>query len=375
MRPLSFQNRIAMKKIIVTIVLLLGVWPLAAQGLRVEATSGGEPLGFAYIYVNGRAVGAADAAGRAFVELGLLHPGDTVSASFVGMRDAYTVYDGEVMQRGAALLDLVPNTEIPEVVVIDDKHSERYFRRYVRVRPVWGWWGELSGDFDCQVVNRQGGSQSVAGTLSYAMIPPSDDAFYPMYPGHNRLEAPAGDHPRAFQEAVRNGVETILYDAALAAIFDRKVKMNRDLMISYKGESGNLHRFLILRPGFSPLHNENFQVLLFVDTRSREIVSAEVTRIYNGGEVRIDFEARYRVWQPVRRNTPDNQRGGAQILPVQAPSTLYPFRITGRYSRQEGYTAEVDLPELSFRVYPLEEARATLKERDAWENAMGFVKK
>lgn len=87
---------------------------LHGQGVRINVVSGEERLAYAYIYVNGRAIGVTDTLGVFTMPLSWLHRGDTLSASFVGFGGDRTIYDGETSEM---TIDLKANYQLEEVVV------------------------------------------------------------------------------------------------------------------------------------------------------------------------------------------------------------------------------------------------------------------
>ncbi len=100
----------------ICLLLLVASQPVFAQDFRVRVTSEGEPLGYAYVFINEHDYASVDSAGMIYISETKLQPGDTVSARFVGIESTAFVYDGNRPEGSVIPLDLRP-IPIDEVVV------------------------------------------------------------------------------------------------------------------------------------------------------------------------------------------------------------------------------------------------------------------
>ena len=124
-----------MKKLLLIFIscVLLPSSPLSAKDIKIKVSSQGEPLGYAYVFVNGKAYAATDSLGVTYLPQNRLQPGDTLSASYVGMQDAFFICPPEGIPSDSLLLDLKRNYALDEVVVSVD--ARKLFKKYVR--PQW----------------------------------------------------------------------------------------------------------------------------------------------------------------------------------------------------------------------------------------------
>ena len=111
---------------------MLAIGTAAAQNLKVTVRSDREPLAYAYVSVNGRAVAITDSLGIALLPDEKWQQGDTLAASYVGVASVQQVIGREVAQSGSCELVLseIYTVKSEEVTVKAD--VEKLFRKTVR---------------------------------------------------------------------------------------------------------------------------------------------------------------------------------------------------------------------------------------------------
>lgn len=93
---------------------------VSAENLTVRVGSKGEPLPFSYVFVNGRPFSSTNGQGITYILKEGLNEGDSISASYVGMKPGYVIYKktaaGNTLNidlKADALLDKVTVTYEP----------------------------------------------------------------------------------------------------------------------------------------------------------------------------------------------------------------------------------------------------------------------
>lgn len=126
-----------MRKTFVSLLLMLLVAGATAQSLKVTVRNdSGEPLSYAYLYVNGKAVAVTDSLGTGKIPAGKLVVGNTVSVSYVGTEPQEVVYDTVMQRRGlweVFLNEKYRTLTADEVTVRGD--IEALFRRSLKRTP------------------------------------------------------------------------------------------------------------------------------------------------------------------------------------------------------------------------------------------------
>lgn len=68
--------------------------PSKESNVKITVISDNDPLGYAYVYINGDIFTSTDSYGVAYISTSRLRTGDTISASFVGYQGGNLIYTG-----------------------------------------------------------------------------------------------------------------------------------------------------------------------------------------------------------------------------------------------------------------------------------------
>ena len=290
--------------LLVLFVLIWQVCALPGQGLKLTVRNdNAQELPYAHIHINGRPASATDVHGVIFIDFDRLHPGDTLSASFLGTTTKTIVFDEKIKRRGeyefvleedfvaldaahvvadASKLFFEVTNILPPVnkdctmegafdyaffrhdrrtkytaqgsFVINNLHRAS-FNRYV------GWWDSYY---------RKGLTASSSSDTTVVRSPGSDPIWH-LYQG-NALFGEA--HPEAaFRYSIQ--VTLSLVNRVLYTITTRERK---DLAYRYLGQEDDSHIFRITYPNRknSPLA---YQLIVYVDTLTKNMKQVELTCI------------------------------------------------------------------------------------------------
>lgn len=103
------------------------------QDFRLSVTSDGEPLIYSHIFINGKYCCYSDTTGVAYIPLSKLSPGDTISASYIGMESSVVVYNAKLASEGRCQIGMKPNLTLDEIT-ISYYNSMELFKKYVSFR-------------------------------------------------------------------------------------------------------------------------------------------------------------------------------------------------------------------------------------------------
>lgn len=147
---------------------------LHARDLKLKIVSQGEPLGYAYVFLNGKVYAAADSAGVTYIPRTRLQPGDTLSASYVGAKDAFFICREGNIPSDSLVLDLRRDYALDEVVVSVD--PRKLFKKYVRTR--WPLYNNQKFEMNFHIeTTAKGCLRKGKGTLTLAFNTRMDSLF------------------------------------------------------------------------------------------------------------------------------------------------------------------------------------------------------
>jgi hypothetical protein len=286
----------------------LAVLTASAQNVSIRVYSGGEPLEYAYLFVNGIYHTSADSTGTGFIPASRLEPGDTISAGYVGMEDGYAVYSGNPGR--LVEVELRSNNLIGSVVVYAKDQSRALFRRYVRKSPIGHWDTEYRGAYSLTFPD----GHSARGDYSVIFTPPGIVDYF----GIDEVTLQPVSDTLGRSRTIENILDRTTRCAHGAAAVKRHYGVARGMIVKYRGKEGGRHVFLIVRPFFDGLTGipESFQTLLYADETSRLIVSTQT--LYRTQNQTLRLKADY---LPIHfRNEEDR---------------LYPVRMEGSWEESD----------------------------------------
>jgi hypothetical protein len=306
---------------------------LHGQDVRVRVVSDGEPLGYAYIYVDGIYRTAADSTGMGTLSVAGLQPGDTISAGFVGMEDGFVVYSGNPTQ--SVEVKLYPS-HIGEVVVQGKDRSQEYFRRYVKNyyvgAPEWSSWEQRGTYYSLTftITNHRVEQQG-----NYSQIFASSDAVKYYNIDQITLQPTLSSDTTGLSQSIENMLLAAWKMAQAAASFHKGWTLNRrDMIVKYRGKEAGRHVFLILKPTTEQAGiSDGFQALISVDETTKAIVSSESLMLNNNLTSRQKADYRLIEYQG---------KQGKYLLPIRMEGSLV----------SSGYTTHYLLDQITVHYYP-----------------------
>ena len=266
-----------MKKLLVSLLMLftaaLTAQNAAAQDYRVEVTSNGEPVGYAYVLVGEAVLAMTDAAGTARLPASRLKPGDIVSARFVGMESVPVTWDGTRPPGSVIRLELVPNM-IDNVVVTARRRdrSRQTFRKNVTRVATHGWYTGFNGDYRI----RYGGSRPWTSEGKYVRnhIPGQDANLRKI--NTFSLE-PSAEKGAVLPWQIQRNILMVCGIAERAVQFGAAGAAERDMVITHRGMVDGQHVFLIVKPYFDSFSgaDDSFQTIVRINPVSGIVTSSE----------------------------------------------------------------------------------------------------
>lgn len=258
----------------VFLVLFVSSTLFAQQELKVNVTIGDDPLEYAYVSINGKMYASADVLGGVSIPKSLLHQGDTITASVVGIRNS-TIYRDVTLNR--MFLDV--KESIPsEGKVFSPRFAERYFREYIKMPDIGQYFTKYLGDFEVICPDKS----RVTGKYVKNNILKNDLAYL----GQPEVVINTKSVVNTDRITELLGASSATAYESVAALF------SRPLIIRYLGEHGRMRRFLVTRIN-DETGMKNLQILLSVDAFTKDIISTRSTWVSSMGGVHADIEVFY----------------------------------------------------------------------------------
>ena len=101
-----------------------------AQELKMVVNSMNEPIAYSYIQVNNKIIGSTDTSGTYIIAKDILHFGDTISASYVGITSSI-IYDKTIAEAEECIIE-IGSLLLSPVVVTPGTDTYLLFRKYVK---------------------------------------------------------------------------------------------------------------------------------------------------------------------------------------------------------------------------------------------------
>jgi hypothetical protein len=259
-----------MKKLL--LFCLISIFPTAlfAQSHRVEVSSAGEPVGYAYVLVGETVLAMTDASGVATIPAARLKEGDTLSARFVGMKSVPSVWDGK---SGVIRLELGPTViEGGGVTARGKDRSRQMFRRHVARMPTHGWYTGFDGEYSM----RYGGKRPWSSEGKYVRNHvPGEDANLRRI--NTFMLSPTAEKGAVLAWQIQRNVLLVCGIAEKAVQFDGSDGAGRGMIVKYRGETEGQNVFLIIKPYFDNFtgSDDSFQTLIRVNPTSGIVTSSE----------------------------------------------------------------------------------------------------
>lgn len=271
----------------VALLILLGNSFLIAQNFKLKVISDNAPLGYAYVYINGRAYCSADSAGVALIPVSLLKLGDTLSVSFVGAKDNYLIYSNKIAHKGESSINLEQSLNLSDVVVTSYGDSKKLFKKYVNIYKIAYMNYELNGDF---ILNTMSDvvSQKIQGTFKHQLVPD----IYRIRTGDTGLSIETDSDTSGLK--LKFDFFSLITFARIAVNFPNQSIFPNSAIINYKGESnGERVFFITLRVENLKTDLQSHQTLIFVNKKTRNITHAKnIVLGYNGNrfDINVDYQ-------------------------------------------------------------------------------------
>lgn len=281
-----------MKTIIITLFLLMGcISGSFSQSLKLNIVSKEkEPLAYAYIFINSRLFSSTDSCGKIEIPCSLLTIGDTITASYTGAKDNFYIYNNETSIQKEYSIELVQDILLNEVVVKSVKNSNKLFRKYVKTPYIGNWYDEFNGDMRININYSKQQNKNIKGSFKYTLLPSN----YKKINKIDEFNISTNSDTIGFNFLVKKSVE-MLAIAQYEAVLWKSGYANKGLIALYMGEANNNHVFMITRPAYYEMNKnlESSQLLLYVDKKSKNVVSAEILSVYGNGVLRYDLNVSF----------------------------------------------------------------------------------
>lgn len=281
-----------MKKVVILFFLFVFCTSqMFSQNLKVivNSSTSNEPLCYAYVYINGHIYSSADSIGVVNIPIELLKLGDTLSASFVGTKTSFVIYNKDVEQKKECSISLEQVLSLDGIVVLANDQSKEYFKKYVNIRYVPSWFDEINGDFSIDLWDRD--NQRKINGIVIATSNPKDT-----YSGKKSIMISTESDTIGIYNSLRQCL-AVLKISRDGVNFSKSVLFNRDIIIKYSGENDGKRIFFITRPFIAnqSKNGESMQTLLFVDKDTKDITTANTCLIMRNGDVIYDIITDYAV--------------------------------------------------------------------------------
>ncbi len=258
---------------------------LSAQDVKVWVKNdNGEPVPHAYVYVNGRVVGVVDTLGVTAISEENLQIGDTLSASMVGAKSEWVIYQRQNR------IELLLENAITARSVFVYADAENFFSKNLNdIRPIC-YAGTLTADFRMKINQPGSEARVLAGSLQV------DNESY----GKNLVRPMGGqlffgDSIRFLTQSDTIGVYSMLDDYIHWAL-DASGGLTGACMTTKRARTlirreGYGFRFGLLgkedgmvrfRVSFSPetTASDTYQQLLYIDENRKSLTKAEVSILH-----------------------------------------------------------------------------------------------
>lgn len=124
---------------------------VSAQNLRVELKDKRESLPYGYIYVNSKIKAVSDSTGIVLLKANELKIGDTISATYIGYKPKWQIYNAKMAK--SQQCELLLETDIynlEDVIIIGVRDAAKLFAKKV-VSSYMVRNGVLTADFEAQI--------------------------------------------------------------------------------------------------------------------------------------------------------------------------------------------------------------------------------
>ncbi|MCE5320607.1 MAG: hypothetical protein LLF93_05850 [Bacteroidales bacterium] len=271
-----------MKKVILFIILSIIYSGLLSQNLELRVLSSlEEPLPYSYIFINNKYYGDADSCGVIVIPDSLIKKGDTISVKYVGAKDNSFIYSHKISVAKTHTISLEQSVNLNEIIVSSSKeNSKKLFSKYVNTPFIGSWFDHFFGDFEIVIMINNRLLHKINGGFKYELLSPD-------FKKNNKVDDFSFT---ALSDTV--GYSKLLYKcmeiysmAHYEIVLWKGASMNKKMHIKYMGENGDNHVFMINRPAVNNKLNgvETSQLLIFVNKKSKNPVSAEIIKIFTVG--------------------------------------------------------------------------------------------
>jgi len=311
-----------MKKIFfVSILILFGNSFVIAQNFKLKVISDNAPLGYAYVYINGRAYCSADSAGVALIPISLLKLGDTLSASFVGSKDNSLIYSNKVAHKGESSINLEQSLNLNDVVVTSYGDSKKLFKKYVNIYQSADWNYELRGDFILKTTSDRI-HQTIQGSFKHQLIPD----LYRIETGETGLEIDIKSDTAGYIPNL-NFFYFFSY-ARIAIKFSKRSISANNFIINYKGEVNDERVFFVTfrLEKLKRTTLQSYQTLIYVNKETKDITHALNIVIFQDGskcETNVNYQVdkKQKVIYPIKIQAYRASLSDKTILELSAENT------------------------------------------------------
>lgn len=267
------------RTILFIILLTVHVSMVSAQRLKVTVQDGdSRGLPYAHLKINGTPVSATDTLGIGYIDVGLLKPGDTISASFLGTIPDSIIYDNKLQHSGECELILKESMIPIGEIAVYAGDAKKLFQKKAKMLPPMCYNSTLRADFNyCLFRSDNSGERNVNGSF----VVDNQTWFGLPKDGYKKGWY---HHPIAFTTSsdtlAVNG--SLNYHMHLAFNVINSVLMwikhdhNNVLSYAYLGKADNLDLFRISSPEVSATA---YQILIYVDIDTKDIRRAEVSAV------------------------------------------------------------------------------------------------
>lgn len=264
---------------------------VSAQNLKVELKDKRESLPYGYIYVNGKIKAVSDSTGIALLKANELKIGDTISATYVGYKPKWQIYNAKMAKNQQC--ELLLETDIynlEDVVVIGVKDAAKLFAKKV-VSSYMVRNGVLTADFEAQIEPTGGKVSHFSGRIAKRNEVDSKKFEYRERYGffHHPTQLTTNSDTLSKSKILNLLLDESMnasYQIAVFSSFYYRKTNGEDLVYNYVGKSGDLIIFRVIDKRYSKyvkhflgLPNErdvHFPQLLYVDEKTGHIVKYEM---------------------------------------------------------------------------------------------------
>lgn len=272
-----------MKRFVKYLVLLLSVSTLSAQvGVRVMSFDNIE-LPFSYVYINGKAIGMADADGK-FTIRGKerINRGDTISASYIGYNKGFVIFQGE---RNDDYLVKLSSDIVERIMVYGRKETRREFRQLKPYCPM-----SRASDYKARIVFDINGKEYFRGDYYHYLNPGTDENQMYLFLGDRAREIRSNKSKAdILRNIVMHHVQDIFYTASRGVVTDIMVVNLAGIRIRKTGDKGRIKTFLLSRESTGKSFDKviSSAVYIDVDTLYNDVVEARMNVIKTHGKIEL----------------------------------------------------------------------------------------